>query len=240
VKDVILKLQPSPEADAGLPAVIRTGEPYFVPVVTDDVLVKMARNDEHLALLRSIGIHSAMIVPIETRGMILGALTLVSSRPERHFDEADLTTAESLGRRAAVAIDNARLYRAARAADEIKRNFLATMSHELRTPLTAIIGFEQLLADGVSGPVSEGQKQPLRRIKACAQQLQSLIEEMFLLARLTVCRCARTHLTRRRHRPGPDDRDRRDQAAADPGEPGIQCREIHEPRRDCHSRPGTR
>jgi signal transduction histidine kinase len=164
--------------------VIRTGEPQFAPIVTDEMLVKVARDADHLAVLRSVGIHSAMIVPIATRGMILGALTLVSSHSERRFDEADLATAEALGRRAAVAIDNARLYRSARAADEIKRNFLATMSHELRTPLTAIIGFDELLAEGISGPVSEGQKEPLERIKVSAKRLLSLIEEMFLFARL--------------------------------------------------------
>ncbi|MGH7616722.1 MAG: sensor histidine kinase, partial [Gemmatimonadaceae bacterium] len=184
LKDVGVKLQPSPEVDAGVPAVIRTGEPHFAPIVTDDMLVRVARDDQHLALLRSVGIHSAMIVPVATRGIILGALTLVSSRPERRFDEADLATAQALGRRAAVAIDNARLYQSARAADEIKRNFLATMSHELRTPLTAIIGFEQLLADGISAPVSEGQRRPLERIKVSALQLLSLIDEMFLFARL--------------------------------------------------------
>ena len=58
------------------------------------------------------------------------------------------------------------------------------MSHELRTPLTAIIGFQELLADGVSGPVSEGQQQPLERIKASALRLLSLIEEILLFARL--------------------------------------------------------
>lgn len=184
VQNVVVKLQPSAEADAGVGAVIRTGEPHFAPVVTDDMLVKVAEDDEHLALLRAIGIHSAMIVPITTRGMILGALTLANSRPERRFGEADLATAQALGRRAAVAIDNARLYRSARAADEVKTNFLATMTHELRTPLTAIIGFDQLLAEGIVGPVSDGQKGPLERIKRSAMQLLSLIEEMFLFARL--------------------------------------------------------
>ena len=148
------------------------------------VLEQVARSPEHLAQLRALGIHSAMIVPMTTRGMVLGALTLISSRPERRFTDADFNIAQALGRRAAVAIDNARLYRAARAANEVKTNFIATMSHELRTPLSAIIGFQELLADGVSGPVSEGQKQPLERIKASAMQLMSLIEEILLFARL--------------------------------------------------------
>jgi signal transduction histidine kinase len=184
LKDIEVRLGPSLVEDAGIAAVIRTGEPEFVPFVTDLLLQSVARDAEHLAQLRALEIHSVIIVPMSTRGMILGALTLVNSRPERRFTEADFNTAQALGRRAALAIDNARLYRAARSANDVKNNFIATMSHELRTPLTAIIGFQELLIDGVSGPVSEGQRQPLERIKASALRLLSLIEEILLFARL--------------------------------------------------------
>ena len=184
LKQIELRIRPALTDDAGIAAVIRTGEPQFMPLVTDALLVSVARNAEHLDQLRKLGIHSAMIVPMTTRGMVLGALTLISARPERRFTEADFNTAQALGRRAAVAIDNARLYRAARAANEVKSNFIATMSHELRTPLTAIMGFQELLADGVVAPVAEEQKQPLERIKISAMRLSSLIEEILLFARL--------------------------------------------------------
>jgi len=179
-----MRFRSPPDQEMGVPAVIRTGEPHFIPVVTEAILEEAAQSPEQLAAMHSVGIYSAMIVPLTTRGLVLGALSLISSRPDRHFDETDFLIAQSLGRRSAVAIDNARLYRAARAANESKSNFLATMSHELRTPLTAIIGFDELLADGVSGPVSEGQKEPLQRIKASAMHLLSLIEEILLLVRL--------------------------------------------------------
>jgi signal transduction histidine kinase len=182
--DIEVRLGPSLVEQAGIAAVIRTGEPEFVPVVTDSLLRSVARDAEHLEQLRALEIHSVIIVPMSTRGMILGALTLVNSRPERRFSESDFNTAQALGRRAAVAIDNAKLYRAARSANDVKNNFIATMSHELRTPLTAIIGFQELLIDGVSGPVSEGQRQPLERIKVSALRLLSLIEEILLFARL--------------------------------------------------------
>jgi signal transduction histidine kinase len=178
------RIRPALLEGQGIAAVIRTGEPQYAPVVTSKMIEILAQDAEHLGQLRALDIHSAMIVPLVTRGMVLGALTLVSSSPNRRFTEADFNTAQALGRRAAAAIDNARLYRAARAANDVKTNFISTMSHELRTPLSAIIGFQELLADGVSGPVSEGQKQPLERIKASAMQLTSLIEEILLFARL--------------------------------------------------------
>jgi signal transduction histidine kinase len=184
LRDIEVRLGPSLIEDTGIAAVIRTGEPAFVPVVTDALLQAVSRSAAQLEQLRALELHSVIIVPMTTRGLILGALTLVNSRPERRFTETDFNTALALGRRAAVAIDNARLYRAARSANDVKNNFIATMSHELRTPLTAILGFQELLIDGVSGPVSEGQKQPLDRIKSSALRLLSLIEEILLFARL--------------------------------------------------------
>jgi signal transduction histidine kinase len=72
----------------------------------------------------------------------------------------------------------------AEAANDAKSAFLAMMSHELRTPLTAIIGYEELLVDGITGPVSEAQRSQLTRIKASATHLLTLIDEVLSLARI--------------------------------------------------------
>lgn len=73
---------------------------------------------------------------------------------------------------------------AAETASSAKSDFLAVMSHELRTPLTAIIGYEELLADEVTGPVNAQQAQQLSRIKASAQHLLGLIDEILTFSRL--------------------------------------------------------
>ncbi|MGI8618540.1 MAG: ATP-binding protein [Gemmatimonadaceae bacterium] len=65
-----------------------------------------------------------------------------------------------------------------------KSDFLAVMSHELRTPLTAIMGYEELLADGITGPVNPQQAQQLSRIKASAQHLLGLIDEILTFSRI--------------------------------------------------------
>jgi signal transduction histidine kinase len=183
-KELNAKYRPPADATTGVPNVIRTGEPQLIPRVTDDMLVAGAKDEEHLAILRELTIHSGLIVPMKARGMTIGALTLISARPTLEYDDHALALAGQLARRAAMAIDNARLYRAALAANEAKGNFLATMSHELRTPLTAIIGYEELLAEGISGAVTDGQKQQLSRIKISATHLLSLIDEILLYARV--------------------------------------------------------
>jgi serine phosphatase RsbU (regulator of sigma subunit) len=101
---------PDPDAAGGSIQVSRTGVPAFVPAISDEMLVAAAVDEEHLALLRSIGMRSAVVVPLLVRGRSLGALTLVHAESGQHFDEVDLAFAEQLAAGAAVALDNARLY----------------------------------------------------------------------------------------------------------------------------------
>jgi signal transduction histidine kinase len=174
----------SPDASTGLAQVIRTGEPHFVAEVTDMHLAMQARNPEHLEAMRALGVRSAMIVPMIARRQVVGAVTLVGTHARPPFDDGMFDLARDVARRAALAIDNAGLYRKAVVANEAKSNFLATMSHELRTPLTAVIGYEELLVEGVTGPVTDAQQQQLARIKASARQLLTLIDEILLYARI--------------------------------------------------------
>lgn len=101
----------SPQAGAGLDEVIRTGQPQLYPDVDPSLLASSAVDEDHLAMLEALDIRSAMLVPLVARGRTIGALTLVSSDADRRYDEDDLTLAEELARRSALAIDNARLYR---------------------------------------------------------------------------------------------------------------------------------
>ena len=89
---------------------LRTGEPEFYPEVTDEALVAAARDAEHLRIMREGGFTSVMILPLVARGRTLGALTLVTAESGRRYEAGDLALAEDLARRAALAVDNARLY----------------------------------------------------------------------------------------------------------------------------------
>jgi len=91
--------------------VLRTGRPEFYPEASEELLAAIARDAEQVELVRSLGVKSAMIVPLVTRGHTLGTITLVvSAESGRQYTEVDLALAEELARRAALAVDNARLY----------------------------------------------------------------------------------------------------------------------------------
>ncbi|HEX2183665.1 MAG TPA: SpoIIE family protein phosphatase [Rubrobacteraceae bacterium] len=98
------------EAPGTVARVLRTGRPVLVSEVSNALLGERATGEEHLAVLKRLEVCSFMSVPLLARGRTLGAVTLVSSDPERLYDEEDLSLAQGLAYRCALAVDNARLY----------------------------------------------------------------------------------------------------------------------------------
>jgi PAS domain S-box-containing protein len=113
-----------PDAPSGAPAAIRSGRSEMYPEITDEMLRQAARSPEELAVLRELGMRSAIVVPLNARGRTLGAISLVSTREGRRYGEEDLRLAELVARRAAVALDNARLFAWVRAAEQRYRTLV--------------------------------------------------------------------------------------------------------------------
>jgi PAS domain S-box-containing protein len=101
---------PDPDEPTGLPNVIRTGHPELYSRIPEELLTEGARDEEHLRILRELGLTSAMVVPLRAHGRTLGAITFVSAESGRRYTEADLAFAQELAAHAALAIDNSTRY----------------------------------------------------------------------------------------------------------------------------------
>lgn len=119
---------PAPNAAWGILQVIRSRRPLVMPELDDALLTDIAQDDVHLRLLRQLGMRSLMMVPMIARGRALGAITFVSTESDRRFGEIDLEMAERLAQSAAMAIDNARLFAAERAAREAAERSTARLA----------------------------------------------------------------------------------------------------------------
>jgi predicted ATPase/signal transduction histidine kinase len=117
---------------------LREGKVIWLPEVSDELLRSLCDDDEHMEAVRGLGSRSALAVPLAARGTTLGALSLASAHSGRH-GRADVELAQEIARRAAMAVDNARLYREAQEAIRLREDFLSVASHELRTPAAGLM-----------------------------------------------------------------------------------------------------
>jgi PAS domain S-box-containing protein len=198
IRELERRYPPRGDRTSAVHRVITTGKAELHAEVTEQQLAAAVQGPAQLEMFQAIGIRSAMVVPLRTRTVVLGALSLAAAESGRRYDRADLARAEELAQRAALALENARLHREARrtrleadearrvaeAASQAKSEFLAFMSHELRTPLNAVVGYADLLASGVGGTLEGKQTSYVTRIKESAGVLLSLIEEILNLARI--------------------------------------------------------
>jgi PAS domain S-box-containing protein len=102
-----------PRSGTGVYGVLRRGAAELYPQISDEMLEQSAHDAEHLELLRSVGLRSAMLVPMRLRDRVIGVISFISAESGRQFDEQDLVLAEDLALRAAAAVENARLYETA-------------------------------------------------------------------------------------------------------------------------------
>ncbi len=118
--------------------VLETRRPLLIERMTAGELESRALGAEHLQLLRAVSPCSAMGLPLMIHGQVLGVLVFISSTPSRLYGPGDLRLAEALAERAALAIENGRLYQTALHATRLRDEVLGVVAHDLRNPLAAI------------------------------------------------------------------------------------------------------
>ncbi len=159
--------------------VLRTGEPWIKVDISADTVAGTVHNRDLFDTMRELGLRSAMVVPLWTQGRVLGALLLSRGDSRPRYTAGDLTLAQDLARRCALAVDNARLYQDAQQAIRARDEFLSVAAHELKTPITSLRGFAQVTIRQIQ---KEGSLDPIRIQRA----LQVIDHQSDKLTRLVV------------------------------------------------------
>jgi PAS domain S-box-containing protein len=165
--------------------VIQHGTPVLVPEVTEEELSRIAHDEAHRAVLRSLQMRSYMIVPLTARGRTLGAITIVSSMSGRRYGRKDLEMAEEVAARAGLSIDNARLFSQAQEAARTREEVLAFVSHDLRNPLaTILLNASALLATVPTDRLDADEREQLEWIARSSEQMNRMIQDLLDVARI--------------------------------------------------------
>jgi PAS domain S-box-containing protein len=158
------------------------GESTLLTEIDETVLSAHYIDDEHARILREISPKALVSVPLLVSGKIIGAFVLYSSESGRQYDSDDLSLAEELASRAALAVENARLYHEADQATRARDQMLGVVAHDLRNPLGTILMASELL-DEAMAPDSPGKRQ-VAMVQRAGERMNRLIQDLLDLRRI--------------------------------------------------------
>jgi len=179
-----------PEPGSSLYRVVSSGVPELIPEITDKMIEAATSDPERRRMARELGLRSAMVVPLVVGQKPFGALSFIMAESGRRYDSEDLILATEIGRRASLAVENARAYTDTRIAVQTRDNFLAIASHELRTPLSALTVLMTSLVraiekDRLAQMGTEGLKVRLLKADRQTRQLARLVDRLLDVSRLS-------------------------------------------------------
>lgn len=171
--EVLHRTPPDKQLDF-VSSVLETNEPVLIERRSLEEVEALARTHTHVAAPGAIQLRSGMAIPLVARGRLLGVLSLLSATPSRVYGSRDMRIAQELAQRAALAVENARLYRAAQHAIQARDNVLGIVAHDLRNPLGTILMVTGVLRRGAS----QREQEPVEMIQRAAGRMKHLIEDL--------------------------------------------------------------
>ena len=158
------------------------GRPVLLTEVTDEWMEGLGVGERVREVVGALAPRSAMVVPLRAGDRLVGGITLVSAESGRAFDAEDLALAEELAKRAALAVDNARLFARAQAATRARDEMLAIVAHDLRNPLSTVSLGVGLLMDQAEAQGAD--RKHLRIVQRSAERMNRLIEDLLDVSRV--------------------------------------------------------
>jgi signal transduction histidine kinase len=158
------------------------GEPTLIAEVDQALIAKHALSPEHEAMILQLAPYSVVCVPLKLSDKIIGALVWYSTKPDRLYDQRDLELAEELARRAALAVENARLYHESEQATRGRDQMLGVVAHDLRNPLNTMLMAAQLLADSTE-PESVARRQAAV-VQRAGERMNRLVQDLLDVKRM--------------------------------------------------------
>ena len=178
------------DAPYGIGTVLRTGEPLLLPHVSHEELRAIAPDEQYVRWVVEAGLRSILAVPLRGASAMLGVLSFGTSHSGRVLGEEERDLAQALAARAALALENARLYEEAQRAVRLREQVLAVVSHDLKSPLSAIGLTAQLLARKLAG--DPGVLRSLANIESAASHASALLRDLLDMASIQAGRLAVT------------------------------------------------
>jgi len=203
---------PDPNGQRGAYHILRTGRAEMYTDIPDSLLVAGARDEEHLALMRTLGLKAAIAVPLIVNETARGVISLVMAESGRRYGPEDLSLAEELARRAAMLIEQARLFHKAQTLNEKLEHrvaertaqleatnneleaFTYSVSHDLRGPLRHTAGYVELLQRHAGESFDDKSRRFLSIISDETMRMGVLIDDLLAFSRMGRVDMQKTHV----------------------------------------------
>lgn len=189
LEETRLAYPPGANPNSRVAAVARSGRAERVADAgaAEGFAAALAVDPNHEAMLRAVQFRSVIFVPMVARERVVGVLTVLRTGPDGSpYTAADLRLAQEVARRAALYLDNARLYRSVRTEAAVRQRVISMVAHEVRSPLATILLNAGAVLDGVI-PVpasASAPRHPLRAITVAADQIARLVQDLTDVTRL--------------------------------------------------------